>query len=123
MLKLCETFYPKFGDISGEKQETIISSFQFIARKSAHFLIYVVLGNLSLLAVISYKGLKFSVRPLIAAAICLIYAASDEFHQYFVPGRSCELRDMCIDFSGAVTGILLLLLIIRSIKPLRTYFK
>lgn len=121
--KLCETFYPKFGDISGEKQATIISSFQFIARKSAHFLIYVVLGNLSLLVVISYKGLKFSVRPLIAAAICLIYAASDEFHQYFVLGRSCELRDMCIDFSGAVTGILLLLLIIRLIKPLRTYFE
>ena len=121
MQKLCETFYPKFGDISGEKQATIISSFQFIARKSAHFLIYVVLGNL--LAVISYKRLKFSVRPLIAAAICLIYAASDEFHQYFVPGRSCELRDMCIDFSGAVTGILLLLLIIRLIKPLRTYFE
>lgn len=121
--KLCEAFYPEFGDISGEKQAAIISSFQFIARKSAHFLIYVVLGNLSLLAVISYKGLKFSVRPLIAAAICLIYAASDEFHQYFVPGRSCELRDMCIDFSGAVTGILLLLLIVRLIKPLRTYFE
>lgn len=121
--KLCETFYPKFGHISAEKQETIISSFQFIARKSAHFLIYVVLGNLSLLAVISYKGLKFSVRPFIAAAVCLAYAASDEFHQYFVPGRSCELRDVCIDFSGGVTGILLLLLLVKLIKPLRKYFE
>ena len=121
--KLCETFYPQFGTISAEKQETIISSFQFIARKSAHFLIYVALGNIALLAVIGYKQLKFFLRPLISAAICLAYAISDEFHQYFVPGRSCELRDVCIDFSGALTGILILLLIIRLIKPLRQYFE
>ena len=114
--KLCETFYPKFGDISGEKQATIISSFQFIARKSAHFLIYVVLGNLSILAVISYKRLKFSVRPLIAAAICLFYAASDEFHQLFVPGRAGLVTDVCIDSAGALLGILLFLVALQLIS-------
>ncbi|MDD5979931.1 MAG: VanZ family protein, partial [bacterium] len=25
--------------------------------------------------------------------ICLLYAISDEFHQSFVPGRSCQLYD------------------------------
>ena len=29
-----------------------------------------------------------------------LYAVSDELHQLFVPGRSCELMDMLIDSSG-----------------------
>ena len=28
-------------------------------------------------------------------------------HQYFVPGRSCELRDVMIDSAGALVGMLL----------------
>ncbi len=48
--------------------------------------------------------------PAAAAALvlCLLYAASDEFHQLFVPGRSCQFRDVCIDTLGAAAGILLL---------------
>lgn len=34
-----------------------------------------------------------------------IYAVSDEFHQYFVPGRSCSFFDFSIDFLGIVAGI------------------
>ncbi len=38
-------------------------------------------------------------------AICIFYAATDEFHQLFVSGRSGQLRDVCIDAAGAVIGI------------------
>ena len=34
------------------------------------------------------------------------YAMTDEFHQAFVPGRSCEFRDMVIDSCGVLTGVL-----------------
>ena len=37
--------------------------------------------------------------PVIFAAT---YGASDEFHQYFVPGRSCDILDEVSDFGGAI---------------------
>jgi len=116
--KLCEVFYPDFKEAPAEEQTDIISSFQFIARKSAHFSIYTVLGILSALTFISYKGIRFYLRFAISAAVCLLYAVSDEIHQYFVPGRSCELRDVCIDFSGAVIGVIAVALCARYIKRL-----
>jgi hypothetical protein len=36
----------------------------------------------------------------IAALFSLIYAASDEWHQTFVPGRGGTWVDVCIDFAG-----------------------
>ena len=41
---------------------------------------------------------------LVPWAIGTLYAVSDEVHQYFVPGRSCELRDMLIDACGVAVG-------------------
>ena len=42
-----------------------------------------------------------------AEIFCALYACSDEFHQYFVPGRSCKFFDVCVDSSGAFFGALL----------------
>lgn len=109
-------FYPGFSDMSAAKQDEIIGDFQFIARKAAHFSLYAVLGVLSFLSVISYRNLKYRFRLLISAGICLLYAASDEFHQLFVAGRSGEVRDICIDFCGSVLAITVLALLSRFIK-------
>ncbi|MBQ1935757.1 MAG: VanZ family protein, partial [Clostridia bacterium] len=35
------------------------------------------------------------------------YAVTDEIHQHFVEGRSCELRDVLIDAAGALLFLLL----------------
>lgn len=52
-------------------------------------------------------------RNLIISALswvfCILYAASDEFHQLFVPGRAGLVTDVCIDSAGALLGILLFL--------------
>ena len=69
-----------------------------LVRKTAHFGIFLLLG--------------LCVRPNMrkgwhAALFCAAYAVTDEIHQYFVPGRSCEFRDVCIDSAGALAGILL----------------
>jgi len=37
----------------------------------------------------------------------LAYAASDEFHQSFVPSRSSTVKDVIIDFAGGLAGTLL----------------
>lgn len=39
-----------------------------------------------------------------------VYGASDEFHQFFVPGRTCEFYDWVADFLGSVFALIILLL-------------
>jgi VanZ family protein len=41
-------------------------------------------------------------------AIVFLYAASDELHQVFVPGRTGQISDVFVDVSGAVAGLTLL---------------
>ena len=115
--------YPGFDGLSEESKAELISSFQFIARKTAHFSLYAILGLLSFLTVISYRNLKFGLRTALSAAICLLYAASDEVHQLFVPGRSGEIRDVCIDFCGSLLMITILALSARYIKKIYKHVK
>jgi len=52
----------------------------------------------------------------LALAIVFLYAASDEFHQIFVAGRTALVPDVIIDTSGGATGLLLLWLIGKIFK-------
>ena len=76
----------------------------FLIRKGAHFFAYFVLGFLIMTALGSRLS-SVAKRVLIAFAICLLYAISDEVHQLFIPGRSGEIRDVIIDSAGAIVGI------------------
>ena len=120
---LAEIFYPDFDGLTGEEQEQVIGSFQFIARKTAHFSIYGVLGFLSFLTFVSYRRLRLISRLSLSAAVCLAYAISDEIHQLFVAGRSCELRDVCIDFCGALLAITVSALFSRYIKRIYKHIR
>lgn len=42
-----------------------------------------------------------------AIILSVLYGFSDEFHQYFVPTRSLDVRDLAMDAAGAVLGVLL----------------
>lgn len=44
----------------------------------------------------------------LALALVFLYAASDELHQVFVPGRTGQISDVVVDVSGAVAGLTLL---------------
>ncbi len=90
-----------FADMPPEVKHEYIESLQFIVRKAAHFAVFAVLGVLGAAAAYSFK-----VNRLAAFIYCVLFAASDEIHQYFVPGRSCELRDFLIDLAGAAAGII-----------------
>ena len=89
----------------------------FFVRKSAHFAEYLLLGASLLAAFVTvkrekpHKGIRTAILP--AGIVGAVYAVSDEIHQRFVPGRSCELRDMIIDCIGIGTGILIMILLIR----------
>jgi VanZ family protein len=42
---------------------------------------------------------------LVAILITSAYGASDEFHQWFVPNRSCDVWDWTADTIGGILGI------------------
>ena len=39
------------------------------------------------------------------------YAITDEWHQYFIPGRSAQVSDILLDAVGVLTGIILVILL------------
>jgi len=75
----------------------------FAVRKCAHFTEYLVLGGSAMLL---FSEMRLA--GLIAWAVGAAYAVTDEFHQIFVAGRSCEVRDMCIDAAGVLCGVLVI---------------
>lgn len=81
-----------------------IEEFHTYVRKSAHFIAYLILGILSVNA-LKASGVQRFRKIFIAFVICLLFAASDEFHQLFIDGRSGEMRDVLIDSAGALVGI------------------
>lgn len=116
---VAEKFYPDFNDFSEEKQQEIVESLQFYVRKAAHATEFAILGFLAFLTFISYVNLRFFTRCFWAFAVSAVYAASDEYHQRFVVGRSCELRDFLIDVSAVFLVVLLTALLVKIITPLR----
>src|ERR1051326_3496430 len=81
---------------------------EFFIRKAGHVSEYAVL------AVLLYRAFVHTVfqsrRALSAGlvlSLCAAYAASDEFHQSFVPSRTTSLRDVMIDICGAPLAVLL----------------
>jgi VanZ family protein len=83
------------------------------AKKGGHMLGY------ALLAVAYHHALtnnKSTARSYFFIAFCLtvLYAATDEWHQRFIPGRNPSIADVCIDASGGFIGLAL-----RSLLGLR----
>lgn len=80
-------------------------SMQLFIRKGAHMGEYALLA-LFLCFHLRYYPISKKQLILLALAITAGYAAADEFHQLFVPGRAGRLSDVCIDSLGGILGIL-----------------
>ena len=90
-------------ELTNKEKRIYLDKYDFWIRKTAHFIIYLLLGFLIISLLKEYTTInKKSI--IISIIISLLYAISDEIHQAFVPGRSCELRDMLIDISGGIIG-------------------
>lgn len=60
-----------------------------------------------------YATWKSKSANLIAFAITVLYAVSDEIHQLFVPGRAFQTSDILVDSMGALIGAALFFVILK----------
>ena len=78
---------------------TGLGGWDTVLRKGAHFTEYAILGALLLRAL----G-----REVLAVTTGALYAASDELHQHFVPGRHASPFDVLLDTAGVALGVYVL---------------
>jgi VanZ family protein len=69
--------------------------------KVAHFLVFGLLATLLLRSPLS-RG-----KAWLAILIVSLFGITDEWHQSFVPGRSCDVYDWISDTLGATLAVML----------------
>ncbi len=90
-----------------------IEAWHHFIRKGAHFTEYALLG-MTVVYAFGEKLKKAKRIVPVALAVCAFYAATDEFHQHFVPNRMGSVSDVLLDSVGALTGIAIFLLMTRT---------
>jgi len=92
-----------FPNTSAETLATI----HLITRKLAHFTEYAIL------AFLAARAFRTSPNPaisrhwfLISAALIIVYALIDEYHQSFVPSRTGTIYDSFIDIGGGMIALI-----------------
>ena len=83
----------------GINLDSILGSMDdYLIRKLAHMTEYFILFHLLYNAL--HEGYRFWKASLLSILILFIYAASDEYHQSFIPGRGPSFKDVLIDTGG-----------------------
>ena len=75
--------------------------------KLLHGVEYAGLAALLVLGLTHLGTMRLHRAMLLAILLASAYGATDELHQYFVPGRSCDVLDWLADTVGALVGGLL----------------
>lgn len=101
----------KVQNMSKNERELFLEHTEKIIRKLAHFSIYTVVGLLMMSLMNTYK-LKQSKRIWISLIVGVLYASSDEIHQYFVPGRSARVFGVMIASAGVCLGICIVVFVL-----------
>ena len=118
-IEIVLSMVPDFEKQPEEVKEEVVESLQFVTRKSAHFIAYMILGILASGLIFQYENIKKKYQ--ISFLICVLYAISDEIHQLFVPGRAGQVRDVLIDSAGSLLGIVLVMIFMKFLKYIRSY--
>lgn len=107
-------FVPSIKNMPEKEKEEAEYRIEKVIRKIAHYSIYTLVGIL-LMALMSTYKIKELDRIAISMIIGVIYAATDEIHQAFVPGRGPLVTDVILDSIGVLTGICIVLLVYKII--------
>ena len=75
-----------------------------VSDKVAHFIEYAALGFLLARALYLLVDRSVFWAAGVAVAAAVLFAGTDELHQYFVPNRNASVFDLLADFLGSVVG-------------------
>ncbi len=92
--------------LGGTLDEPAVAALEGFIRSMAHGSVFFVLAILISRA-LTRSQLQDIRNIILTLIIGALYAGSDEFHQYFVPGRAMQLEDFLVDLSGIVAAIIL----------------
>ncbi|MBQ2801960.1 MAG: VanZ family protein [Lachnospiraceae bacterium] len=92
-------------NVSYDKRIYYARKIEYPVRKLAHFGEYALLAAAVALPLYVY-GMRGIPLMLVAGAICVGFACTDEYHQSFVSGRSPSKKDVAIDSAGVFCGII-----------------
>lgn len=121
------------ADLSSEESESVMGVLQYIlnflgfsaeltdhiVRKAAHFAEYTAIGMLLVSCAYSFsrtKPYRYYSQILFAG---LATAVIDETIQLNVAGRSGQITDVLLDFSGVITGAVFMLLVYMIYRKIR----
>lgn len=93
--------------VGGSTDTTLIDSVNNVLRMVAHGSLFL---GLALLVGVAFRFVKVTdlTNAAVTLVFCLLYAASDEWHQSVVPGRASELSDFLTDSAGVILAIIAL---------------
>ena len=109
-------------NIDKERLDEIVIKYDVVLRKFTHFSGYLVGGVLLyfmyfyLNKLVNYKLKNIKIYSVVTGSI---YAMTDELHQHFVSGRSGEIKDVVLDTSGVIIGVVIVWAVITAIKSLK----
>ncbi|HUM82820.1 MAG TPA: VanZ family protein [Lachnospiraceae bacterium] len=103
------TVIEKFRQGDEADEENLVTRLHPYVRKAAHMTEYAVLFVLLFLSFIFSTVATRSAA--ISIVISFVYSCSDEIHQRFVSNRSGQWTDVCIDMTGVLFAVALVLFI------------
>lgn len=92
---------PSANDVS-------INELNLIIRKATHVTVF---GILALLLFKSLETYRYSY--ILSWFLTFLYAITDEYHQYFMPGRVSSYKDVLFDSLGALIALSLIFFIMN----------
>jgi VanZ family protein len=84
-----------------------LNAIQIAVRKLGHVTEYAILAALLWRALRGGAAWRTKMSILVGVVLigCGVFAASDEFHQSFIPSRTSSFHDVMIDICGALIGL------------------
>lgn len=105
-------------NLDEEQLREIANTIEYFVRKAAHMTEFAIMSILLFVWLGLWEMTLFR-RGMTAFLATAVYAASDEFHQLFVPGRAGRVSDVLLDSSGALLGVIFFILLGKLFVVLR----
>lgn len=81
-----------------------LDRYNLVLRKIAHFSLYFLLGA-GAMGFLLTTPLKKRYCIILSILFCLLFAATDEYHQFLLGTRNGNVMDILLDSMGAMTGV------------------